>query len=516
MAKSVEIKAFTGIDQSVGAHNLNMNIAYDAKNCNTEHGVLTPATGFQAVYPTLPGQIVTLCSFYRRNIEVEADRRVLVAATATALYAILENGSAWTTLMTGLQSGEWSWVTYETTRDLNDPATPSNPNDDSTVDILILSNALDGMVVVYGNDLTAEKLAVTKPTIPKFAVLERHAERIWGIGVEGEPDNLYYSQPYKPFEWGYVYDPVDGTTPLGESSGGVIQWPTWDGDKFVAIKRFSNNLLAFKERSAFYVRGLTAGEFAVVEAYGSDGIMAPGTIVTDGAASYYLADGGLGAYDGDTAALLDNDRLFNVFSKIGSCAPETACAIISKHVLYLSLPVYTGATTTTTLNGVSVTTLVEPDRNNLLVEYDTRRKTYMIRTGIQADALHNHGGRLLFTSGNNPYQVYEITGTTYNGAAIPMRWESSWQDLGAKNTLKSEFVIHITGFDSADEQDVTIGIETERKVKSKVITLVPGFSKTRFTLNNTGRKYRFFIEANSTVSWQLAGGVQIEMEVDED
>jgi hypothetical protein len=498
MAK-VEIKAFTGIDQSAGAHNVNMNVAYDAANCNTEHGVLSPAKGYQPVYPSLPAPIVTLCSFYRRNIEAEEDRRVLVAATATTLYAILEGGSAWTTLMTGLQSGEWSYVTYETLKN------------DQTVDVLILSNPLDGVVVVYGDDLTAE----AKSDLPKFAVLERHAERIWGIGVPGEPDNLYYSKPFNPFDWGYEFDPVDGTTPLPESSGGVIQWPTWDGDKFVAIKRFSNNLLAFKERSAFYVRGLTAGEFAVVEAYGSDGVMAPETIVTDGPAAYYLSEGGFGAYDGFNAQLLDNDRLYNVFSMVGASAPQLACAVVSRHVVYLSLPVKM-ETEEVTIGGVTSIHWVEPTRNNLLVEYDTRRRTYMIRTGIQADAMHNHGGRLLFTSGDNPYQVFEITGTAYNDEPIPVKWESAWQDLGAKNAVKSGFVVHITGFQSEAEQQITLGIETERKKKTKDILLSPGYKKTKFKLNNIGRRFRFFIEADSTVNWQLAGGVQIEMEIDED
>ena len=124
---SVELKAFAGIDQSVGAHNLNFNYAYNAKNCDTSYGALAPALGYTAVYPSLPDPIVTLCSFYRRNHPVESERSVLVAATATALYAILENGSEWKTLMTGLQSGEWSFVTYETTRN-ND--TPSDTSDD--------------------------------------------------------------------------------------------------------------------------------------------------------------------------------------------------------------------------------------------------------------------------------------------------------------------------------------------------------------------------------------------------
>jgi hypothetical protein len=505
---TVEIKAFTGIDQSAGGHNVSMNLAYNAYNCDTGFGVLAPSKGYLPVYPSLPAKIVTLGSFYRRNHEIESERRVLVAATQTTLYAILEGGSSWVQLMNGFSSGEWSWVTYETTRDAG---TPSDTSDDYMTDIMILSNSEDGVVVVYGDSLTAER----KTDLPKFAKLERHAERIWGIGVPGEPDNVYYSQPYNPLNWDLVFDPVDGTTVLPEQSGGVIQMPTWDGDRFIAIKRFSSSLLAFKERSAFYIRGLTTGEFAMIEAYGSDGVLAGDTIITDGPYAYYLSDNGLGIYDGDTARMLDNDRLYGVFAKVGAIAPETACTAISRHVLYLTLPVYTGETYSETIGGVTVTKLVEPTRNNCLIEYNIPRRTYMVRKGIQADAIHNHGGRILFTSGTNPYQVYEITGATFDGDPIPVRWESAWQDLGMKNAYKNAFVVHMTGLQSDAPQQITIGLETERKVKTKTIALAPGYKKTRFPISNNGRRFRFFLAANSETNWSLSGGVQIDMEIDE-
>lgn len=511
---SVAIAQFKGIDQSYGAHNLNLDKAYMAHNCDTSYGELRPSAGYHPVYPSLPEKIVTLCSFYRRNHEVERESRVLVAATEHKLYAIYEGCSEWTLLMDGLESGEWSWVIYEVVRHVEPTEEPEEPQEDYLTDVLILSNDKDGVVVVYGDTLTAEK----KEDLPKFSKLERHAERIWGIGVPGEPDNLYYSQPFNPLNWDQVFDPVDGTTVLPEQSGGVIQWPTWDGDKFIAIKRFSNNLLAIKQNSAFYVRGLTAGEFAMIEAYGTDGIIAGDTIVTDGALAFYLANGGLGVYDGDTARLLDNNRLISVFAKVAPAASQTACSTISKHVLYMTLPLYTGETESVTLNGITVTKLVEPTRNNTLIEYDVRRDTYMVRNGIQADALHNHGGRILFTSGNDPYQVFEVTGTTYEDDPIPVLWQSGWQDLGAKNAVKSGFIVHVTGLqcDDPSGQEIELSIETERKKKTKTIKVTPTFKKTRFPINNSGRRFRFEIKADSRTDWLLAGGVQIELDVDED
>lgn len=522
---TVTVERFTGIDESAGAHNGSLSIAAEAQNCLTEQGLLRPATGYAPVYPPLAEPIVTLATFYRRNHEVEAERRVLVASTATALYAITEGASAWKPLMSELTGGgRWSWVTYEQTGDGADPE-----------DVLILSNASDGMVIVKGATLTAEHKVINLTSLDehgdpvytpiKFGIIERHAERIWGAEVPGEPDSLYYSQPFNPFNFNQVYVTEDGLgtseIPTGgevlpEQSGGVIQVPTWDGDRFVALKRFSNYILAYKRDSVFYVKGMSAGEFGQREAYGSDGAFAPRTVVTDGPTAYYVSNRGLGVFDGDTARLLDLDRLGSVFRNLGTATERLACAATARHVLYLSLPVYTGETFDEVRGGLTITRAVEPTRNNTMVEYDIRRRTYMVRTGIAADALLGHGGRLLFTSGDDPSQVYELTGTTYNGAPIPVRWATPWQDLGRKDVKKSAFELYVTGFECLGKQKVNIGIETEKRVKFKPVMVSGKLKRARFVVGNSGRRFRFVVEAQSTVDWSLSGGVQIKMELDED
>lgn len=498
---SATLDQFYGIDQSRGWHNVNLSYAVEAENCDTAQGILRPAAGYAPYGPALPAPVVTLCSFYRRAHPVESERHVLVAATATALYALIQGATAWIPLGSGFASGRWSWVTYETVRN------------EATCDVLILSNAQDGVVVVYGDDLTLAAQA----SLPKFGMLARHAERIWGTGIDGEPDNLYYSQPYNPLEWGIAtYTDESGVvTQLPEQSGGMIQVPTWDGDHFTALRRLGNFLIAVKQNSLWYVRGLSASEFGVYEAYGSDGALAAQTVAVDNASAYYLSDRGLGVYDGDSAHLLDNDRLRGVFSQLGDAYASLACAVVHRHILHLALPVCVD-TQTSVVNGVSVTDFVQPARNNMLVEYDLRRNTYMLRTGFAADALYGHAGRLLFSGGDNPYQVYEISGTSYNGASIPVRWMSAWQDMGGKNVTKSAFRVRITGFTSDRPQKLRVSIQTERKLKTREIEAGGRREKQRLNINNRGRRWRLILEADSSAEWVLDGGIQIDMELDED
>lgn len=209
-----------GVYQAAGDTNINTDYAYLAQNIRTERGLLASSYGTSRAFPALGAQIETLARFYRRTRPDDAD--VYVAAAGGAIYTYTMGTEGWVKRSEGYKSDVWSSVTYETTEG------------GATVDILILSNAKDGMIAVYGSDLRVEKKALTIGDAyaeVKFATLGRHAERIWGTGAEGYPDSIFYSRPYDPFNWTNVAE-----TP--ELGGGVINQPTWDGDKFIALEPF--------------------------------------------------------------------------------------------------------------------------------------------------------------------------------------------------------------------------------------------------------------------------------------
>ena len=56
-----------------------------------------------------------------------------------------------------------------------------------------------------------------------------------------------------------------------EIGGGVINQPTWDGDRFISLEPFGGYLLAVKERTIFEIRGTDPSSFTITEAYGTDG-----------------------------------------------------------------------------------------------------------------------------------------------------------------------------------------------------------------------------------------------------
>ena len=113
----VPVPQFIGINQSQGER-IGMGYATYAENMDTSDGRLEVAKGFTAYTPDLGAPIITLARFHRRFHSVVSERNVLVAATATAIYALVEGVTtpAWQQIHTDALSGEWDYVAYDTYR----------------------------------------------------------------------------------------------------------------------------------------------------------------------------------------------------------------------------------------------------------------------------------------------------------------------------------------------------------------------------------------------------------------
>ena len=320
-AGSFLIPAPKGVYQAAGDTNISTDYAYIAQNIRTERGLLATSKGTMRALPSLGAQIKTLTRFYRRTRP--DDPEVFVAAAGGKLYTYTMGTEGWVERGSGYLSDKWSYVTYETVED------------GETVDILILSNDLDGMVAIYGSDLRTEKKALTigdNYAQVKFAQLGRYAERIWGTGAPGYPDSVFYSRPYSPFDW----TDVPETPELG---GGVINQPTWDGDSFILLENFGGYLLAIKQRTAFEIRGTDPSSFTISQAFGTDGPLEARTVATDMQSMFFLAQGGIGLYDGATLRLLSRDALYETMRMRMDGLQSLATAAIDDHVYYLALGV---------------------------------------------------------------------------------------------------------------------------------------------------------------------------------
>lgn len=476
-----------GVYQAAGDTNINPDYAYKAENMRTERGLLATAYGTSRAFPALGYPIETLTHFYRRNRP--EDPEVFVAAANGAIYTYTMGTEAWIERSSGYASDSWSYVTYE------------SHEGEETADVLIMSNAYDGMIAINGNDLTVERKMLMLGddyAEVKFGVLGRHAERIWGSGILDMPDAIFYSKPYDPFDW-------TGDDDNPELGGGLIQQPTWDGDEFIALRPFGGYLLAIKRNAVFEIRGTDPSSFTITEAYGTDGPVQDKTVCVDRLRVFFLAQGGLGMYDGSALSLLAKDALYETMKMRMEGKQAAASACVCDHVYYLALCVKER----------------EGDvlsENNIVIEFDSERGTFMIRKGLRVKDFYAIDNKVYYTQADDPYEVLLYNDPNARGyLGLPMEcvWETPWFDL-EKNRIKSDFTLRFTADADADDVPVDVSIITDRREKQKTILLQKDRNDYRVRIQNKGMRVKLRISSNQqSAGWRIYGGVQVEYSTDE-
>jgi hypothetical protein len=471
--RTITIDQFVGICQDGDGVNLNLKYARDAQNADTQGGSLKPMRGGTALAGTLTSPITTLMHLYRRTHPIIAERDILVAISGGQLYYRLMTATTWTQVVMSpaFTNNDFDFVSYEIVE----------VGFEFPTDILLFTNATDGMFYFNGRANT-----VTPITTPyKFGAICRHAERIWGTAVEDKPDVLAYSAPYDPFDW--AADPV-----IPEDGGGEILQPSWDGDRFVALRTFGSQLLAFKQSKIWRILGMHPGEYVMREQYGG-GTIVENTIAVNNDFVIMLGYEGLMLFDGTTATDFYQPWVKDIMARIVGGTKPYAKATMRGNTYCLALALDSGSD------------------NNAILEYNVRDKSFNLRYGVYCESFVTIENTLYYTSSAAPGAVLTL-GT---GDVLPVEWTTGWQDMGAKNITKSGFVVYFA-MDNAAPVTVIIGIETEKRVKTKTYAMPADGRMKRLRLSNTGRRFRLTFETPGAVDYTLLGGLQVVMEIDED
>lgn len=322
---TVQIPAFNGLNQTGDGYNMSMQYAREMENVNVQGGAFKPMRTGRVLDQMLTAPIGTLAHLHRRYGSDTGT--LLVAISDGKVYTKLLDGSDdWVQQYSGLTVNDCDWVTYEVntypvySSDKTYAVGERCIHEDSTnvfnayrcstaiataedwtaahwtaitstdpVDILLFSNATDGMFCLYGD--TKQVVAVSTPE--RFGVIARYNERIWGSGITGSPDKLMYSAPYDPFDW-------SANAEIPEDGAGDILQPTWDGDSFLALKQYGSSLLAIKRNSVWRIYGTNPGEFTMQQQYGG-GTIEENTLAVYNDYAYMLGEYGMLQYNGTGA-----------------------------------------------------------------------------------------------------------------------------------------------------------------------------------------------------------------------
>lgn len=483
------IPEFKGLMQYGDGIGTDPRFAVEAKNVETFGGVLQPAAACVLLSPSLPSPIETLARLYRRWHSGD-DKEIMVAASGGKLYSMLPSDDDWTQLnfptgVTEYQSNVWSWVTYEI-----NPIGATEP-----VDVLLLSNALDGMIMVRGDDLTVTAVDTPK----KFGVIERYAERIWGGAIIDDPDMLVYSAPYDPTNW-------EANEDIPEDGAGDIQQPSWDGDSFTALRTFGSQLIAFKRTRVWRILGTDPGEYAFKEQYGG-GATYEGTIAVDNERILMLGRHGVQIYDGLSVSPFQQEMCDAIWKRLNVSCLDKASAILWHNCYYCAVPIDLS------------------EINNAVVIYNTADGTWLLRDDVFVESWLGTEESLYFTSSTTPGRIWLWNENSWDygiATSSPSRWVSPWNDLGTKRIVKGGFEVYLLC--EVMDRDVTLNIslQTEKKAKTKQYTVQPvsgddrSHRQKRIHFGGSGRRFRVIIESNNGAPWRLVSGMLIISETDPD
>lgn len=474
------IPSFFGLMQYGDGINVDPRYCTEMKNVDTSDGSFKPYAKASLLPGTLPNKIETLAVLYRRWY-VGAEKSVLIAAANNRLYYL--NGSTWVQLNSPyltFASNEWSWISYEI-----------NPEgSESPVDVLVMSNPVDGMIYVRCDDV--EKSVTQVFTPKKFGVITRYNERIFGGSILSDPDMVMYSAPFDFTDWTQNVE-------IPEDGAGDIQQPTWDGDSFTALRQIGAQLVAFRKNTVWRVLGTDPGEFAWRQQYGG-GTSYENTICIEGERVLMLGDSGLLQYDGMAVAPYYQQFAYEIFQRMNLAALEQSCAVVWKKKYYLSLP----------LDG-------SPTNNAVLI-YDLDSGAWTFRDDLRVESFLATDNTLYFTSVQTPGRVGVWNEDLWEGESLPVLWVSPWFDFNQKDVMKGGWTFYLT-IESKDAGTIKISVETEKKRKSKVYSfpkITRDSRQKRITFGGSGRRFRFYIESDSTTPWRMIGGLQIKTEIDKD
>ena len=530
----VRIPSFLGVRQdSEIAYDL--RFAAEAENVETPDGVLQPQAGMTMLDGEFESRVETIASFHRRWYTGIGSKDFLIAASGGKLYYKQAGGDIdWIQINMPQNFGTfsnnvWSWVTYE----VADTDSEQNP---ITVDVLLISNADDGLFMVKPperptkyeelteythnalhlmthSQIHSEKWQATRvdtranPTQglitdgPRFGVIARYNERIWGGAVKGEPDALYYSRPYDPADW-----TAPGSSEEPEEGAGEIHQPSWDGDSFTVLKNFGDQLIAFKGHRVWRVMGIGPAEYTFVEQYGG-GTLYPNTVEVDKERIYLAETDGISAYDGMTVNPFNRGALEQFWKTVNRNAMSQMCSAFFKQKYYLAVP--TG----------------NSEVNNAMIVYNTEDGSFLIYTDIFIESMMPSFDTLYVTSSSLPGKVMVMnynswdTGFTSGKQA---KWTTPWMDFNYKTIAKGGYEIYFNPEVKNAPVTFRFTIQTEKKEKSKIVTIQPTTFKAkqkRIRFGGTSRKFRLTIEtlqAASTAVWRLVGGVHMVVETDPD
>lgn len=326
-----------------------------------------------------------------------------------------------------------------------------------------------------------------KTLAPRGEFILLHYDRLWIAGDKENPDRLYFSTANINGA-----DIEDWTAPTIENEanmhGGFIDIRSYDGSKINGIFKLFDDIVVFKDKTAYKIFGSDPSNYQMVELFSCNGSISDKSIVSGNNGCYFLSNDGIYFYDGTNTDII-SDKVKNVIANMNHSYAMNSVGIFKNNCYYLALP--TGDST----------------KNNTLLVHDVLKKSFMVYDISTVNCFCEYGISLLFANDNCIKQMYS------GDKSMPMYWETPNVDFETKNSRKVSSRIYFRG---RGEGNVRITLTSDRGIsKSIEIPLTKEEKLYKPKLKNKGRmlKLKFENVDNSNIEITFP---ELIFEVEED
>ena len=392
------LPSFGGVRMDLSPYLLPPDSSPDACNVDTRTGALRTATGFSAaVQGVLPSNAVPLRMYVYRT--EHGDR--LFAVTTKKLYRYQAIGHSWSAIHTFPTDVRPEFIDFLKIRlGSEDRLLIAHSRGQ-----MIACNVLTNEVTAFGS---AEKLSDRQTSYTAL-----YFGRLFAAGDPYEPSRLYWSKA--PGGTRAIDDwRADDASP--NVSGGFADVGIGD-DPITGLFALSNQLLIFKRDSLYRLYGDRPDNYRVMPVDAAVSMPLHTACVRYADRLYFLTEGGLCFYDGQTVRRPGNFRALAPFLKSADFGLAKAAAY--------------GDTLVFTVRSQSSLRF-----NDVVIEYDLLRDSYMLRRGFTVADLFGVYGKLYALTGAGKVVQFDES-DSYDGDPIDAWWWTQPLDLGHKETNKT-------------------------------------------------------------------------------
>ena len=304
-----------------------------------------------------------------------------------------------------------------------------------------------------------------KTYAPKGSFIELHYDRLWIAGDKENPDRLYFSTASVNGA-----DIEDWTSPIEEAEanqhGGFLDVRSYDGGKVIGLKVIFNAIVIFKNKTAYKVFGNSPDNYELVQLFSSNGAISDKSICVGNNGAYFLNDDGIYFYDGTNTNLV-SQKIQGIIKRMNKNYVSNSVGYYYNNKYYLAIPIDNSET------------------NNVLIEYNPSNSTYVVHEIGNINSIAEVNNELLMAIGT---EIKKLEGGT---SYLPLYWETSNYDYGAKNSRKNSSYIYFRGRGTGS---VKFRVITEKKEKSLEIPLTSNETLYRKKIKNKGRMFKIIIE----------------------